>query len=580
VVSTLQAVAVAALLGCGAGSVFAATFTVTNTNDSGPGSLRQAILDANATPGADTIAFNITGTGVRTISPLSSLPALTDDAGTTIDGYTQPNSAPNTLAVGDNAVLLIELSGVSAEQFSLGITLRSLSNSIRGLVINRFYRGISIQSSQNSVAGCFLGTDADGSSPRSNRIGIDLSMQVVIEGVGVPPLANLIVGGTDPASRNVISGNLESGVSGFNVADCLVEGNYIGTAKSGMAPLGNGSYGVIFGFSTMVTIGGGTAGAGNLISGNVGSGIGLGPTSHMLIQGNLIGTNATGAAALSNLIGIATGQADGSKIGGAEAGEGNTISGNQQDGISLANSRDYVVLGNRIGTDRSGVLPVPNLGRGISIYALSTGHEIGGQGPGERNVIAFNAGAGIAIGRDAFDGSADDRVSGNSIHDNGGLGIDLIGDGVTANDAGDGDSGPNNLQNFPVLAAATSNGVSTGVRGSLNSSPGTVFTIEFFASPVCDGSGNGEGQTFLGATAVTTDGSGNAVIDVSLPASSFGQVLTATATDPTGNTSEFSTCVAVMGLPSPSTPVPLGWPVLVALGLLLAGAGAFLSRGR
>jgi hypothetical protein len=125
-----------------------------------------------------------------------------------------------------------------------------------------------------------------------------------------------------------------------------------------------------------------------------------------------------------------------------------------------------------------------------------------------------------------------------------------------------------------------SNGVSTGVRGSLNSSPGTAFTIEFFASPVCDGSGNGEGQTLLGATAVTTDGSGNAVIDVTLSAPSFGQVLTATATDAAGNTSEFSGCVAVMGLPSPTAPVPLGWPVLAALGALLGAAGALLSRRR
>jgi hypothetical protein len=576
----LPTVAVAALLGWGASSAFAATFTVINTNDSGPGSLRQAILDANATPGADTIAFNIPGAGVRTISPLSSLPALTDDTGTTINGYTQPGSAPNTLAVGDNASLLIEVNGASAGPFSIGITLQSPSNSVRGLVINQFHRGVSIQRSQNSVAGCFLGMDPDGSSARGNRIGVDLSMDSATESVIVPPLTNLIIGGTDPASRNVISGNLESGVGGFNIADSLVEGNYIGTVKSGMAPLGNGGYGVVFGFSSMVTIGGGTAGAGNLISGNIGAGIGLGPTSHMLIQGNLIGTNATGSATVSNVIGISTAQADGSKIGGASAGEGNIISGNDQDGIILANSRNYVVLGNLIGTDRSGLLPVPNFRRGIYIYALSTGHGIGGQGPGERNVIAFNAASGIGIGRDVLDMSAGNRVSGNSIHGNGGLGIDLASDGSTANDSADGDAGPNNLQNFPVLSAATSNGVSTGVRGSLNSSPATSFTIEFFASPVCDGSGNGEGHTFLGATAVTTDGSGNAAIDVTLPAPSVGQVVTATATDAAGNTSEFSACVTVMGLPSPSAPVPLGWPVLAALGVLLAGAGALLSRGR
>ena len=250
-------------------------------------------------------------------------------------------------------------------------------------------------------------------------------------------------------------------------------------------------------------------------------------------------------------------------------------------GISFqGNCRQYVVQGNFVGTDSTGLLPIPNLGHGISIYTFSNGQTIGGQSPAERNVIAYNGQAGIEIGRGIADGSIGNRVSGNSIHDNGGLGIDLGSDGVTANDPGDGDAGPNNLQNFPVLSAATSNEVSTGVRGSLDSSPATSFTIEFFASPVCDGSGNGEGQTFIGAAAVTTDGSGNAVIDATVPASSVGQVVTATATDAAGNTSEFSACVAVTGLPSPSVPVPLRWPVLAALGILLAAGGAFLSRGR
>jgi len=577
---TLRAAAVAALLGCGASSADAATFTVTNTNDSGPGSLRQAILDANATAGADTIAFNIPGTGVQTISPLSSLPALTDDAGVTIDGYTQPGSSPNTLTLGDNAVLMIELTGALVPGVVDGITIRSSFSLIRGAVINRFDRGIAIlRGSHSSVTGCFVGTDAGGSVSRANRRGVHLEGTEILASA-VLPLDNQRIGGPDPASRNLVSGNSETGVGGSNVIDSVIAGNYIGTTRSGTAPLGNGSDGVLFTFSTRISFGGGAPGAGNLISGNSSRGISLGASQEILIQGNLIGTNATGSAALPNLVGVVTAQASANKIGGSAVGEGNVISGNLQDGIVLANCRTCVVQGNSIGTDSTGLLPIPNLGHGISIFAGSSGHTIGGQSAAERNVIAYNGHAGVAIGRDALDTSAGDRVSGNSIHDNGGLGIDLIGDGVTANDAGDGDSGPNNLQNFPALSAATSNGVSTGVRGSLNSSPGMVFTIEFFASPVCDGSGNGEGQTFLGATAVTTDGSGNAVIDVTLPTSAFGQVLTATATDAAGNTSEFSGCVAVMGLPSPTAPVPLGWPVLAVLGILLAAAGALLSRGR
>jgi Periplasmic copper-binding protein (NosD) len=572
-VRTLPAVALAALLGCGASSAFAATFTVTNTNDAGPGSLRQAILDANATAGADTIIFNIPGTGVRTISPLSSLPALTDDAGTTIDGYTQPGSSPNTLLLGDNAVLTVELSGTAAGAGSAGVTTRSSSNVIRGLVINRFDLGISIQRSGNLVTGCFVGTDPGGSLSLGNRIGVELAQL----GTDVDTVT---IGGANPAFRNLISGNSDAGIAGQGVVDSSVEGNYVGTTRTGMAALGNGGDGLLFTYSVRVTVGGNAPGAGNLISGNSVRGINLGASQEILIQGNRIGTNATGSAALPNLVGIVTAQASANKIGGSAVGEGNVISGNLQDGILLANCRTSVVQGNLIGTDSTGLLPIPNLGHGISIFAASSGHTIGGQGAAERNVIAYNGHAGVAIGRDALDTSAGDRVSGNSIHDNGGLGIDLGGDGVTANDAGDGDAGPNNFQNFPVLSAATSNGVSTGVRGSLNSSPGTSFTIEFFASPACDGSGNGEGQTFLGATVVTTDGSGNAAIDVTPPAASLGQVLTATATDPAGSTSEFSGCVAVMGLPSPSMPVPLGRPVLAALGALLGTAGALLSRRR
>jgi hypothetical protein len=227
----------------------------------------------------------------------------------------------------------------------------------------------------------------------------------------------------------------------------------------------------------------------------------------MLIQGNFVGTNATGSAAIPNANGIAAAQADESRIGGSalkgldgllSAGKGNLISGNLQDAIRLANCRNYVVQGNLIGTDTSASLPIPNLGRGVYIFAFSNGHLIGGQLPGERNVIAFNGGAGVVVGSNASDTSFGDRISGNSIHDNAGPGIDLGSDGVTADDAGDGDTGPNGLQNYPVLSAAFSDGISTQIHGTLDSLPATMFSIEFFGSPSCDSSGNGEGQTFLG----------------------------------------------------------------------------------
>ncbi len=569
----------------------AATFTVTNTNDSGAGSLRQAILDANAAPGADRITFNIPGAGVHTISPLSSLPPLTDDAGVMIDGYSQPGSSPNTLAIGDNAMLLIELSGTLAGSFPVGIAVQSSSNSIQGLVINRFYRGILVQRSSNSVTGCFVGSDPEGSSPQGNRAGIDLSMNLVISEAAdfsrklrrsdiVPPLTNLTIGGADPPARNLASGNLDFGIGGFNVADSVVEGNYIGTTKSGMASLPNGSDGVIFGFSSRVTIGGSSFGAGNLISGNASAGVGLGTSSQQnVIQGNLIGTDAMGSKAIPNSIGVAAGGSDGSKIGGSAAGERNVISGNQRSGVSLANCRNYVVQGNLIGSDSSGFVPIPNGGPGIYVFGSSNGHTIGGEGPAEGNVIVYNNGAGVAIGHDAGDMSEGNRVVGNSIHDNSGLGIDLGSDGVTANDPGDGDTGPNNLQNFPVLFQVLSDGASTEVRGSLNSLPATSFTIEFFASSACDASDNGEGQNLLGQTTVATDRSGNAAFVATLPAPSVGKVVTATATDPAGNTSEFSRCVAVTAAPLGGNPIPtLDTSHLALLVLVLAATAMFLLR--
>ncbi|MBI3418499.1 MAG: hypothetical protein HY043_24675 [Verrucomicrobia bacterium] len=112
------------------------TFTVTTTNDAGAGSLRQAIGDANASPGLDSIIFNIPGAGPHSIQPLSPLPTITDPV--VIDGYTQPGASPNTLSQGDNAVLVIELDGTSAGAGASGLTITSGGSTVSGLAINRF----------------------------------------------------------------------------------------------------------------------------------------------------------------------------------------------------------------------------------------------------------------------------------------------------------------------------------------------------------------------------------------------------------------------------------------------------------
>src|SRR5437763_5634451 len=155
------------------------TFVVTNTNDSGLGSLRQAITDSNASfpPDVNTISFNIPGAGIQTIAPLSPLLNITHPV--IIDGYTQPGASANTLAVGDNANLLIELNGASASSVDccvVGLHITAGSSTVKGLVVNRFIGGgIEIEGSGNTVVGNFIGTDFTGSSALATQVvGVDV----------------------------------------------------------------------------------------------------------------------------------------------------------------------------------------------------------------------------------------------------------------------------------------------------------------------------------------------------------------------------------------------------------------------
>jgi len=244
---------------------------------------------------------------------------------------------------------------------------------------------------------------------------------------------------------------------------------------------------------------------------------------------------------------------------------------------------DLTLVGNTIGLDAN---DQPLLGSVTGIatrnYYLGTIENvvIGGSAAGEGNVIAGQLGPGISVSNTY----ADVRIEGNSIHDNGTLGIDLLTNGfltgVTPNDALDADTGGNGLQNFPVLMSAASAGDTLQVAGTLNSSASTAFTLEFFASPACDASGHGEGQLFLGTAAVTTNASGNAAFDVNLPvAVAPGSFLTATATSTlSSSTSEFSVCLAVSGDGSVWTDLGQGLagiagiPILVGTGSLSAGS--------
>jgi len=248
--------------------------------------LRAAIGQANAIDGADTINFAIPGTGVKTISPGSQLPAIREQV--TIDGYTQPGAHPNTRAVGNDAALKVVLNGANVSGSGFEIIGFSSNNLIRGLVINRFTgaAGINIHGTSvgNRVEGNFIGTDPTGTLDRGNDG----------DGVSVSEGSDeVVIGGTTPASRNVISGNNERGVEIRNATFTRVLGNYIGTTKGGGGALGNGLEGVaISGSGSNNVLGDSFSGGSNTIAFNGGDGVGISSSIRNVVDGNSIFSNA------------------------------------------------------------------------------------------------------------------------------------------------------------------------------------------------------------------------------------------------------------------------------------------------
>ena len=229
------------------------------------------------------------------------------------------------------------------------------------------------------------------------------------------------------------------------------------------------------------------------------------------------------------------------------AGAGNLISGNLFDGVLIDHgSMANLVLGNHIGTAVNGTGNLGNGRHGVRIDNASN-NTIGGASAEARNIIAHNGRSGVLVSPSSSSG---DAILGNSIFSNAGLGIDLDPNGVTPNDTGDNDTGPNRLQNFPMLTAATGSTINIAIEGILNSRPNKGFRLEFFSNGTCDPSGHGEGNRFLGFIKVTIDAGGNTSFRVTFstptPVDGF---ITATATDPDNNTSEFSKCAVVVQVP-------------------------------
>jgi hypothetical protein len=493
----------ALLLPLAASSLAAATFTVTNTSDSGPGSLRQAILDANANPGADTIGFAISGAGcsggVCTIKPQSALHWFTSPV--TIDGYTQPGATPNTNASGAiNAALKVVLSGVDDPDWDNDTALEFLAGSegstVKGLVVQNFSYGISIWVPNVGVQGCFLGTDASGMTA-----GVNLGAGVyAFGGTGASAIT---IGGPQPADRNLLPSVVLDVVAG-----ATVEGNLIGTDATGAATLpAPDNYNRIW----INSVGGTTFIRGNVVSGAGGGG------------------------------------------GGVIIGDGSP------------SAFETILQGNFIGTDATGTV---DLGNGFGIEVDTTDVTIGGTGPGEGNVIAFNGG-GVWVGPNGKRCT----IRGNSIHSNarqipyapGGIllfnpspPLDYL--SPLPNDPGDADTGANERQNFPVITSVVSSladGGTTTITGLLNSTPNTLFELDFYSNPSCLHWPRSyvEGETYLGSDQVTTDGNGDAPINVILPVTlEPGARVAATATDPDGNTSEFSQRIVLHTDPGAGNP--------------------------
>lgn len=415
----------------------------------------------------------------------------------------------------------------------------------------------------NVVAGNLIGTDATGMVALGPINNSDFAFGVwTWDDTSRTRIGTNGDGVSDDAERNVISGGWSTGVN-INGNSDVIAGNYIGVDKTGSSALPN-------------IVGAGVGGRdnrfeGNVVSGNSVRGVAISGIRNQ-ITGNYVGTDATGTATLGNRVGVFLDGGVDVVVGGTSAGARNVISGNMLQGIdALFAGPGTVIQANYIGTDKNGTQPLGNGTDGIRLLRQSSDRTVGmgsDNNPAAANIIAFNGRNGVAVmDLQTFDGPEIDNgppptnasqrnsIRGNSIYANGGLGIDLaqtttdnIGHyfpqfGVTPNDPLDVDAGPNALQNFPELTAASS-AATTHVQGDLHSTPNSTFTLDFYANSTVDPSGYGEGERWLGSATVTTDAFGNAPFDVVIAAaSSAGEYITSTATDAVGNTSEFSQAV-------------------------------------
>lgn len=546
---------------------------------------------------------------------------------------------------------------VGASNNTVGGTSVSARNIISGNGKNGVY--IAVNSSANLVRGNYIGTDVTGNFDLGNNE----------SGVLISNALNNVIGGTNVTARNVISGNGPPNAAhpagygihiiGANAKNNFVEGNFIGVDVTGSVGLGNARAGIFINGAPNNTIGGAVFGAGNVVSGNAPFGgiyIEFAAATGNQVQGNYIGTDASGTSAVSNVSnGVVIDGSSNNLIGGTNVFARNVISGNAGNGVGIGNYFSgqtpvgNLVQGNFIGIDATGTNALGNGGDGVQVFPNSSvANTVGGTNSGEGNVISANTSNGVSVflgsgavfvtgdfigtdatgtqnlgnGRDgllissvgpfsATAGAAADSAAvlapvssdgrgliafngrngatiitgsglrtdlrGYNFFSNARLGIDLVGgselpSGVTTNDYPcDADSGPNSLQNFPDLTSVVSGAGATTIQGSLNSAANTTFALEFFTNTQCDPSGYGEGETFIGTTNVITAGNCFTNFTVTFPvAVPLGSYVTATATRSYGpgqflETSEFSQCRQVVARDTDGDGMPDDWEILYGL---------------
>ncbi|MEL6250875.1 MAG: hypothetical protein AAFR87_02590 [Bacteroidota bacterium] len=604
---------------------YSTIYVVTNTNDNGPGSLRESIIQANTNIGADTIQFNIGGPGVNTITLTGTVMQVQDTL--FIDGSSEPGYAGLPL-------IEVNANGITNGLF---LTAAAAHSKIHALIVTRSsYAGIQSFADRLTITACHIGVDGtgtvasandfmgigiynsshvqiggtglnegnliagnggvgvffnncDSSFVLGNKLGVDITGTIAIgnaQGTSANSSREMTIGGNTAAHRNLISGN-GIGIQLYISSKSYIHGNYIGTDISGTFAIPNSSNG-IYARGDSNEIGGILPGEGNIISGNGNGGITLFGSSFEndtstdnKIWGNLIGTDITGIAAIPNRIGISVSNlVNKLEIGGNTANHRNIISGNTTQGIQVnfsdsthiygnfigtdisgtlalgngtngihINNCDYTQIGNGtlaganiissntengiilsngndstfiqhnyIGTDFSGLQYLPNNLNGIYIRLNNTNSLLGGTNAGEGNFIANNLLRGIEVNSAS---ALNHRILGNSIYGHPNPGIQL--------------SGGNNNQAAPDITGFSGT-INTTINGTFTSAPNTTYRLEFFSSPT-----SAQGKTFLGFSIITTDAVGNYLLNETFPLTitAAEPILTATATDPNGNTSAF-----------------------------------------